>query len=293
VATKLPPALVERVLENLGLERTPDLDLVGLSSVYHRWCRAVPFDNVRKRIALVESQPGPLPGDDPTDFFEGWLAHGTGGTCWAGNGALHALLRAVGFDARRGVGTMLHTSDADLPPNHGTVTVEFDGRRYLVDASLLHDRPLELIPGTDTRIEHGAWGVRVRWMGQRLVLRWHPLRVETLDCRVETLDSAPGEFERRHEMARTRSGFNFQLTARTLRGDDVQAVVMGDWMIRTSSGDQRRAPLQGQDRMEFLTGVLGLSEEISQRMPPDDPVPEHLRRNLGSTAGRRGPLDPD
>ncbi len=269
--------MVERVLEKLGLADVPDPDLAGLGSLYCRWCRAVPFDNVRKRIALVENRPGPLPGDDPTDFFDAWLVHGTGGTCWAGNGALHALLRGVGFDARRGIGTMLHTADPDLPPNHGTVTVDLDGRRYLVDASLLHDRPLELIPGVDTRVEHGAWGVEARWVGGELTLRWHPLRREVLDCRVKTLDSAHGEFGRRHEMARTRSGFNFQLTARTLRGDDVQAVVMGDWMVRTSSGEQRRAPLQGHDRMEFITGVLGLSEEIAQRLPPDDPVPEHLR----------------
>lgn len=276
-STGLAPDQVDRVLERLGLGERPSPDLDGLSLVYGRWCRRVPFDNVLKRVALVEGHEGPLPGDDPSEFFESWLRHGTGGTCWAGNGALHALLEELGFEARRGVGTMLHRADLDLPPNHGTVTVRVGEGRFLVDASLLHEQPLELTPDQETAVTHGAWGVRARWTDGTAYLRWHPLRVEEMDCRIESLESGKGEFHTYHESARTRSGFNFQFTARLLTGPDLQGAVLGDWMVRRASGAQERAPLQGAARMEFMTGVLGMSEEIAARLPPDDPIPEALR----------------
>lgn len=67
----------------------------------------MPFDNVRKLIHLSSQNPAALAGDDATDFFEAWLRHGAGGTCWPGHGALHSLLSALGFDADRAVGTMM------------------------------------------------------------------------------------------------------------------------------------------------------------------------------------------
>ena len=78
--------LVEAVLARLDVER-PSPDLEGLQSVYGAWCRSVPFDNTRKLIHLSEDLDGPLPGSTAEDFFDAWLRLGTGGTCWAGNGA--------------------------------------------------------------------------------------------------------------------------------------------------------------------------------------------------------------
>jgi N-hydroxyarylamine O-acetyltransferase len=266
------PQTVERVLERLGLSESPSLDFEGLSRVYGAWCRKVPFDNVRKRIALVEGWPGPLPGDDPENFFQAWLRHGTGATCWGGNGALHGLLRAVGFEARRGVCTMLVRPESE--PNHGTVVVHLGNDRYLVDASLMYGVPLPLRDGEDSSIEHGAWGVRCRWVDGRCFLRWYPLSVEEMDCRLETWDATREEFAERHEASRARSGFNFQLTVRTVRGSDVVAVVMGDHVVRDAGGAQRTSQLQGEDRIEFLTSFLGISEELAVRLPPDEPKPE-------------------
>src|ERR671930_2797359 len=78
--------LLERVLMKLGLSNRPAPTLDGLQTLYAAWCRKVPFDNVRKLIHLYNHDPGPLPGDDATDFFNAWLTYGTGGTCWAGHG---------------------------------------------------------------------------------------------------------------------------------------------------------------------------------------------------------------
>ena len=118
---ELAPDLLERVLSRLGLSAPPALDLNGLKTVYVAWCRQVPFDNIRKLIHVQTQTLSALPGDSAQDFFEAWLKYKTGGTCWAGNGALHSLLVTLGFAAQRGVATMLVAPS--LPPNHGTVSV--------------------------------------------------------------------------------------------------------------------------------------------------------------------------
>ena len=103
---------VAAVLEKLGVERpAPDLD--GLRAVYAAWCGAVAFDNVLKLIHLADERSGPLPGSTAESFFEAWLEHGTGGTCWSGNGALHDLLEALGFDVARAIATMLSSPERE------------------------------------------------------------------------------------------------------------------------------------------------------------------------------------
>src|SRR5438477_9902750 len=103
---RLPMSLVERVLERFGIRSAPAPDHVGLHTIYAAWCTHVPFDNVRKMIALRTDDTGPLPGGDAEDFLATWLAHGTGGTCWPSSNALFALVDALGFDARRVTGSM-------------------------------------------------------------------------------------------------------------------------------------------------------------------------------------------
>ena len=156
-ALPLSPTLVERVLDRLGLDTAPEPTPDGLGRLYGAWCQRVPFDNLRKLVHLHRGDRGPLPGSEPDDFFEAWLAHGAGGTCWAGNGALHALLAALGFPALRAIATMMVAPG--IPPNHATVIVDLDGRRLVVDASILHGAPLELVPAGGTSVDHGSWGV--------------------------------------------------------------------------------------------------------------------------------------
>jgi N-hydroxyarylamine O-acetyltransferase len=143
-AEALAPALLERVLAKLGLSEPPSPTLEGLRTLYPAWCRTVPFDNIRQLIHRRSHDPSPMPGGDATEFFEAWLVYGTGGTCWSGNGALHALLLSLGFEATRGLCTMLVAPD--IPPNHGSVLVMYEGSRYVVDASILHSEPLRLAP---------------------------------------------------------------------------------------------------------------------------------------------------
>ena len=266
----LPDALVADVLAKLGVPR-PTRDQGGLRALYRAWCRSVPFDNVRKMIHVRAEDPAPLPGDDPQDFFAAWLRDGTGGTCWAGNGALCALLETLGFDARRGVATMLVVPD--LPPNHGTVSVALDGRRYLTDASILHGEPLPLDPTDETAIDHPAWGVRCRREEGRLHVRWRPLHLPGgFDCRIERLDASADEFRSFHEGTRTWSPFNYQLSVRVLRDDRVLGVGMGQRGEIDGEGQARTRELPADERGSWLR-ELGFSDAVVAALPDDQATP--------------------
>jgi N-hydroxyarylamine O-acetyltransferase len=267
--SRLSRELVERVLTKLGFSRAPAVDLPGLSALYDAWCRSVPFDNIRKLIHVRSANPAVLPGDDPTEFFEAWLAHGTGATCWAGNGALTELLLAVGFDAERAVATMMVAPN--LPPNHGSVAVRLDGERYLVDASILHVDPLPMRPGT---IEHPAWGVAARNDDGFFTVAWRALQLEApLDCRVNRVGATVEEFRAFHEATRTWSPFNFELHFRKVVGAGVIGAALGQKLHIGADGSVVRVPITGQERMQFLVDECGISEEVASRVPPDMKTP--------------------
>ncbi|MPZ13906.1 MAG: hypothetical protein GEU73_05705 [Chloroflexi bacterium] len=264
--------LLDRVLMKLGFSDYPEATLDGLRRVYAAWCRRVPFDNVRKLIHLHANVPGPLPGDHAAEFFEAWLSHGTGGTCWAGNGALHALLVSLGLAAGRGIGSML--TSPDVPPNHGTVWVDVEGARYLVDASILHSEPLCLKEGAATRIEHPAWGVQCGQRDGRWHVRWRPLHIPTgIDCRIEHFLATRTEFEEFHERTRPWSPFNYALSARLICRDTVAGVAFGQAVTLERDGGVVQEHVGCEGRLRLLVDQLGMSEEIVSRLPPDRPTP--------------------
>lgn len=271
-AEPLAPALAERVLERLGMNRWPSPDRAGLAALYAAWCRGVPMDNLRKLVHLRADDPGPLPGDTPEDFFAGWLAHGTGGTCWAVHGALTALLEACGFEARRGIGTMLVAPD--LPPNHGLTSVRLDDETLLVDGCILHGEPLLLDAARETAVEHPAWGVRARPATGKWVVRWRsPFAPDGFDCRIDSLASDAGAFAAMHESTRDWSPFNFELFVRVHRDGGVLGTARGERITFRGDGAVERRVLAPQERQRFLVEEVGISEAFAQRVPDDVPMP--------------------
>src|SRR3569623_1096960 len=85
--------LLLRVTERLGIPGDVNTDLDGLRTVYRAWCSNIPFDNIRKMISLRSGEDVKLAGLDARDFFENFLANGTGGTCWPSSNALYALVK--------------------------------------------------------------------------------------------------------------------------------------------------------------------------------------------------------
>jgi N-hydroxyarylamine O-acetyltransferase len=265
--------LVERVLARLGFATAPAPDRAGLGALYAAWCEGVPFDNIRKRLHVAAKDPGRLPGDDPPEFFAAWLAYGTGGTCWAGNGALCELLVALGFDAERGVATMMALPD--LPPNHGTVFVALDGERFLVDASILFGAPLALprSDGATTAIAHPAWGVVARREGATTYVRWNALHRPNLDCRIEPIATGAADYRERHEATRAWSPFNFSISARVNRHDSVVGLALGNRGEITPDGVLSVRPFAPGERTKFLVETMGIAESLAAALPPDEPLP--------------------
>lgn len=268
----LPLSLLERILARLGISSVPDPTKAALDGIYEAWCRQVPFDNVRKLIHVRQQDASPLPGDDSVDFFEAWLKHGTGGTCWATNGAMFRLLASLDFDVVRGEGTMVIAPN--IPPNHGTVIVRLDGQRYIVDGSLLQVEPLRLDEEHVTEVVNPAWGVRCAKQDGHWVIRWRPAhQPDGLDCRIDSLQVTRERFHERHEATRPWSPFNYELYARSVRGSSLVSTCFGHRVEFTGDGQLLKRPVTDRERRAFLIEELGMSEEIVSQLPADVPTP--------------------
>jgi N-hydroxyarylamine O-acetyltransferase len=156
----MTPQLVEQVLQKTGFSAPPGNDPAGLSAIYGRWCRKIPFDNIQKRLFYSGPAQGSVPGHNSQDFFRKWLVYGTGGTCWANSHAMHDLLEALGFDVVRIAATMLATPDV-VGPTHGTVFAMVDGRQYMVDGSIQTELPIPVEEGDPQEVCHPAQRVHL------------------------------------------------------------------------------------------------------------------------------------
>lgn len=270
----LSPELVENILTQLGLSGPPSINIAGLTSVYRAWCRRVPFDNIRKRIHLTAQSPLPLPGYDDAEFFRGWLGSGVGGLCWAGNAALHALLKALGFSCSLGTATML--TDANQPPNHGTVSVQLEGDLFLVDASILHETPLLLHPERPSAVAHPSWGVSCSPHRNVWNIRWRPLHMtDGCDCRIEELSVPRDIFREFNEITRTQSPFNDSLYVRinSTHIENAEECVMGisqgKAITFNAAGEIITSHLSRENRLKYLVEQVGIKEEIAAQIPPD------------------------
>jgi N-hydroxyarylamine O-acetyltransferase len=262
--------VVDSVLARLGVE-WPACDLPGLRSVYAAWCGSVPFDNTLKLIHSAEALPGPLPGSTADAFFDTWLEHGTGGTCWAGNGALHDLLAALEFDVERAIATMLSAPDV-RGPNHGSVIVTIDGARWIADASILSGDPIRIVgPETDG----GSKALpRLEWLADKPAVLWRALNAPNgFPCRIDRIGADVDEWDRLHERTAAWSPFNFQLSARLLRGDESIGAARGQRFVFQQDGTLAVSPLEGEERTRFLVKEMGISETIAAKVPRDRAIP--------------------
>jgi N-hydroxyarylamine O-acetyltransferase len=266
--SQLPPELVEQILIKLGFSKPPPIDLTGLTSLYRAWCHKIPFDNIRKRIHLAANNILPLPGHDDTEFYHGWLRFGVGGTCWAGNAALHTLLNSLGFSCCRATATML--TDSKQLPNHGTVIVHCDGKNFLVDASMLHNIPLLLTPNQPSSINHPAWGLSCFPHNQYWTIRWTPLHMpEGCNCRIESFPVSRDSFRQLNEASRNKSPFNDAMYIRLNSEESVMGISAGMSVNFSTSGKILKTDLTKESRLKSLVEKMGLSEEIVLKIPPD------------------------
>ncbi len=275
----LSPETTDAFLAKMGLSGRPDTDLDGLTTLYGAWLQSVPFCSTLKRYHYRDDpeRPGPLPIATAPAFAAEYLAHGTGGTCFPTAESWFQLLIACGFEATRGAGAML-----DFPqipgPNHGTVTVELDGRLYLVDPFFGSRAPLRLddapqkiaaLPSLELRTEPDSDNQH----GGRPIVFWQFYNTRSakfrfgFDPRYLTTDQA--FFAERYEASSgPNSVFNRCLYISRHRGDEVHTIYQGTYFILKPDNSIADRPV-GEDRTELLTGVFGISEERALGLPAD------------------------
>jgi arylamine N-acetyltransferase len=269
--------LLYAVQSKLGVPRNPNLGIGGLNQVYAAYSGRVPNDNIQKRIWLSGDKLGPVTGGEPTEFFENWLKHGTGGTCFPANGALCSLLCALGFDARRILGSVM-MEGIEHEGNHGTVLVRIDDTEYLVDAQLASFSALPLIVGRPASTGEGIHDIHAVPRGEEFDVCWYPgsnrqvPMITRLDVKRGPVDH--GIFLAQYALSalrdRRRSPFNDALFIG--RHFSTRILNLGRLTRTEINADNvvARREITLAERAQILVDEFGISAEIARRIPPDE-----------------------
>ena len=268
---RLSPALVERVLAKLGSARPPALDLAGLNALYAAICLRISFDNVQKRIWFASDRSKPATGGDPVEFFENWVNHGTGGTCWPTNGGMYALARALGFRARRTAGSVIvpnYPADA----NHGSVLIDLDGIQYVFDLPFGAFKVLPLVPGQAASTETGIHNLKAVPSGDGGFEMFFHLGWTTGEVpfhpQPEHDPTDHAFFLARYEIANRVGFFNSTLLAMRRFPDSMITIGRGKKLVHTGTGIETIDITEAQ-RNAVLIEEFGFSPEIVARIPAD------------------------
>jgi N-hydroxyarylamine O-acetyltransferase len=260
------------VRERIGLRQKPELDLTGLNQLCAAFCGNISFDNVQKRIWFAGPQTSPLPGSDPNEFFNNFLRHGTGGTCWPINGALYALVHALGFQARRIVGSVI-VEGYPRGANHGSVLVDLDEISYVVDAWMASFKALPLILGSTTSTGEGIHDVRAVPIetGFEIICfpgfdRVHPLPFRP-EHEYDPVDHA--FFLARAERTKTVGFFNELVFITRHFPDSILTIGRKSKFHVAADGTLTRTEPTEAERKKSFIEEFGLSEEIVDAIPPN------------------------
>jgi N-hydroxyarylamine O-acetyltransferase len=271
----LAAGLVERVLDKLDLSDRPSGDLAGLNTVYAAWSGGVPFDNVQKRIWFAGDRRRPPTGGVPSEFWENWLAHGTGGTCWPTAGALYALLRALDFPVRRVAGIMI-AGDAPASTNHGSCIVKLCGTDYLVDGSMSAFEALPLVPGEATAAGRGMHAVNARASETGFDVHWYAgfQRDAPIVFRTEPGNDPVDHdfFLAGYERSTARGIFNAALLICRRHTDRIDTLGRRKRITVTPDGPSTVTGIGRSERKRILVEEMGLSEAIVDALPADEVV---------------------
>ncbi|OSI96531.1 arylamine N-acetyltransferase [Bradyrhizobium canariense] len=269
--------LLNAVKSKLGLPSRPRVDLTGLNQIYAAYSGHIPNDNIQKRIWLSGNKSQPVTGGEPAEFFENWLEHGTGGTCFPTNGALCSLLCAIGFDARRILGSVM-MEGIEHEGNHGTVLVRIADIEYLVDAQLAAFSALPLIVGRFAKTGGGIHDVQAVPRGEEFDVQWYPGSNRQVPM-ITRLDLKPGPVDHSVFMAqyalsalrdRKRSPFNEAIFIGRHFPDRI--LNLGRLTRTEISCDNvvSKREITPAERTQILVDEFGISAEIVQAIPPDE-----------------------
>lgn len=274
----LGPGLLERVLERLGVIQHPGIDLPGLNAIYAAVSGRIPNDNIQKRIWFAGDRTTPVTGGDPGEFFENWLLHGTGGTCFPINGATAALLEALAFPVRRVTSTMMVPGASRGDSTHGTLIATLDGTDYLVDAQLAGFEVLPLLPGEETRTCSGIHAMSAVPIEDGFEVRFHSGRTRDREFRFQTEpENDPVDHARfltlydRSAKVEGYSPFNTALYISRHFRDSVLSIHRDRKILVAADGSVTSTELEDTQRTRVLVEEFGISEEVTRALPRDEP----------------------
>jgi arylamine N-acetyltransferase len=275
--TVFSPSLLRSILTKLSLPRPAAPDLRGLNAVCAAFSSHISNDNIQKRIWLAGARTTPVTGGDPVEFFQNWLTHGTGGTCFPANGALCALLQALDFDAKRLSGSVL-MEGIESDGNHGTVVVALGGASYLVDAQLAAFRALPLVRGQVTTTGDGIHDIRAMPAADGFDVLWYPgsNRQKPLVMRPD-LKLGPvthayflAQYALSASRKRKRSPFNEAVFIARHFPNSIVVISRSTRTDILENNAVTRREITLTERNRMLAEELGVSKEIIEAIPPDE-----------------------
>jgi len=250
--------LLGRIVNRLGIPANVSHDLDGLRAVYAGWCSNIPFDNIRKMISLRSGTDAKLAGLDAEDFFENYLANGSGGTCWPSSNALYVLVRDLGFDARRAAGSMFELPDV----NHGTVKVRIDDTDWIVDSSMLTFEPFPVTGETLIRSDTNHPVEVESYEGSDVIWVDFPPLPEFIPCRLRLDHVDDALYTERYEVfSRQQSPFNEKLYFRK-GGRDGTTVIFGHTRFRRKGEGLDVKEFDRAGLRRYLVDEAGVSKKL-------------------------------
>ncbi len=255
---------IEQVLKRLGIKKDVECSLENLAQLYQAWCTLIPFDNLMKTYRLAIDINAPLPGITAEEFFYDWFKHGVGGTCWAGNGALFALLKALKYRAEFIAGCMLADPlDTSSSLGHCSVVVTLDEREFIIDATLLHEIPIPLIPNESIS---PTFYFNVKKQRETLQIKWKPLGRKYSYFQINKRNLAQSEIFALHKASRGLSKFNGSPLIRMVKENTMIGIVKGVLIVRDNKGVEG---FQSHDQFHFsqtLVNAFGIKQEFTNQL---------------------------
>jgi arylamine N-acetyltransferase len=260
----------------LGLTEQPGIDLVGLNTLCAAFSGNVSNDNIQKRIWFAGEQTTPVTGGNPIEFFENWLAHGTGGTCYPINNAIYTLARALGFDARRIAGSNI-VEGFDTDANHGSMLITLEGIDYLVDAQFAAFEALPLMPGQAASTGKGIHDIEAVPVEDGFHVLWYaghnreqPIHFH-LTPKYDPVDHAIFLTLYERSTSNSRSPFNESLYISRHFSDSILTVGRKNKITVSSDNNVTTTELTDEERQKVLIEDFGISEQTVNTLPPDVP----------------------
>jgi len=259
ISIELKTKIVQNILDRFKI-KTLACNEDGLLKLYQAWCRNIPFDNFWKRFELTGAMLTDQQQMDPNHFFEIWLTHGLGGTCWTTMHAMSQLLNHLGFNTRFIGGSM----GAIGSINHGSLIVSFpNGKEFIVDTSVLNEQPIEL---TIEEIKNKIHPIKLISKEETPVMLFeYPSKKDVMICSIDKKKITLEKIKAMYKESLTKSLFNDCVYIRKNNEQGINTII-GTTLYTKSADNIEKRILNKEERKSVLINIMGLSEEVTNHI---------------------------